>query len=152
MFYDGLISTVLAIPISKLFAYLHPKLAVNQTPINKVWYDLYDSDYGWTIAKVIVSFVLFCAVHWVFLKRNGQTIGKIVANTRIATMDGGKPSIGSLLGKRYAFMSLAQLIPVLGSIIGLLDVLMIFRGDRRCLHDIVAGTQVVKFKAGDVIP
>jgi hypothetical protein len=34
-------------------------------------------------------------------------------------------------------------IPVIGTIYGLLDVLLIFRASRRCLHDNIADTIVV---------
>ena len=39
------------------------------------------------------------------------------------------------------------MIPVIGSFLGLLDVLFIFRQDRRCLHDMVAGTEVISLKS-----
>jgi uncharacterized RDD family membrane protein YckC len=35
-------------------------------------------------------------------------------------------------------------IPYLGGIYGLVDALFIFRDDRRCVHDHIAGTRVVK--------
>jgi uncharacterized RDD family membrane protein YckC len=40
-------------------------------------------------------------------------------------------------------VTLVSLIPA-GGFIVLIDALLIFKKDRRCLHDIVAGTRVVK--------
>ena len=47
---------------------------------------------------------------------------------------------------RYLPVQLAGAIPLVGPIIGLVNILMIFRGDRRCGHDLIAGTRVVKAK------
>jgi uncharacterized RDD family membrane protein YckC len=38
------------------------------------------------------------------------------------------------------------LIPVIGGFLPLVDVLFIFRHDRRCIHDLLAGTNVVKVR------
>ena len=35
------------------------------------------------------------------------------------------------------------MIPVLGPLFSLVNVCFIFREDRRCIHDLIAGTQVV---------
>jgi uncharacterized RDD family membrane protein YckC len=35
-------------------------------------------------------------------------------------------------------------IPVVGAAYSLVDICFIFRDDRRCLHDLLAGTKVVK--------
>jgi uncharacterized RDD family membrane protein YckC len=99
----------------------------------------------------VLGFGLFVAIHWVFLKSTGQTIGKKVAKTRIVTLDGGKPTMGDLIGKRYAVMNLIGIIPLVGGIVSLVNILFIFRKDRRCLHDLIAGTQVVQIQPGEVI-
>jgi uncharacterized RDD family membrane protein YckC len=38
------------------------------------------------------------------------------------------------------------MIPIFGLFFVLADTLMIFRADRRCLHDLMAGTRVVKVR------
>jgi hypothetical protein len=37
-----------------------------------------------------------------------------------------------------------RLVPILGAIFWITDSLFIFRADRRCLHDLMAGTKVVR--------
>lgn len=97
-----------------------------------------------SIAAGLIVFVLCMAIQYVPLKQSGQTWGKKVAKTRIVTMDGAQPSIGDLIGKRYAFFQLIGIIPVVGTIASLVNILMIFKKDRRCLHDMIAGTQVIQ--------
>ena len=45
--------------------------------------------------------------------------------------------------KTRAPVASAASIPVIGTVYGLLDVLLIFRASRRCLHDNIADTIVV---------
>ncbi|BCU77933.1 RDD family protein [Luteolibacter sp. LG18] len=92
----------------------------------------------------LLGIIVFYAVQSWLLCRSGQTIGKKLTGIRIATMTGGKPSAIDLLLKRYGFSSLLMFIPIVGGIISLVDILSIFRKDRRCLHDQIAGTQVVR--------
>ena len=48
-----------------------------------------------------------------------------------------------LLALRYLPLQAVGQIPILGVVVGLLNPLLIFRADRRCLHDHIAGTKVV---------
>lgn len=107
--------------------------------------------FGYILAMSLVGYAIFIAIHWKFLNATGQTIGKKVMNTRIVTMDGKKPEIKDLLIKRYGFTQLISIIPVVGTWIVLVSVLLIFKKDRRCLHDLIAGTQVIKFPKGSTI-
>lgn len=139
---DGLVNIAIAIPIwAALFMIGTVKSLQGMGQIGPLL----------TVVIGLVGFGLFILVQGKFLKATGQTIGKKVVKTRIVTMEGKKPEFMDLVVKRYAFMNLIGLIPVVGGIASLIDVLMVFKSDRRCLHDVVAGTQVVKVQPGEVI-
>jgi len=40
-------------------------------------------------------------------------------------------------------MGLIGIIPAIGGIIQIVNILFIFRDDRKCIHDLIAGTVVV---------
>ncbi len=98
------------------------------------------------VITAALSFVVFVLVHGYLLRKNGQTLGKRAFSIRISNLDGGVPPFSKLVGLRYLPIYLVTLIPVLGGILGLVDVLFIFRADRRCIHDLIAGTKVVKVR------
>ncbi|MCY1389879.1 hypothetical protein D9M71_46890 [compost metagenome] len=54
------------------------------------------------------------------------------------------PELGNLLLKRYLVWWLLAYVPVIGVLLVMVDYLFIFRADRRCLHDLMAGTRVVQ--------
>lgn len=100
--------------------------------------------FGTTVLWALIGFGVFAAVQYVPLKARAQTWGKRVLGIRIVDMQGHQPPVGRLLGLRYFPVQMAGNLPFLGPVIGLVNVLLIFRPDRRCGHDLVAGTQVVK--------
>lgn len=129
---DGLVGLALTIPLS--FALQFVGLTGPLMELDEV---------QWMIHSAI-HFPLYIAIQWKFLKSTGQTIGKKVAKTRIVTMKGEKPSMVDLVLKRDAFYTGIGMIPMVGEYLALADVLLIFRKDRRCIHDWVAGTRVVQ--------
>lgn len=87
------------------------------------------------------------------LTSRGQSLGKILLGVRVVRADDGeKPGFlrGWLLRElpSGAIQGLLQLVPVVGFFLRFAFVttnyLMIFREDRRCLHDFIAGTRVVR--------
>jgi uncharacterized RDD family membrane protein YckC len=90
-----------------------------------------------------LGFVLFVLFNSYFLLKNGQTIGKKLAGIRIATLDGGVPELWRTLVLRYLPLSVTALFPF-GLALDTVDVLFIYRADRRCIHDMIAGTQVLR--------
>ena len=101
------------------------------------------------------SFALFTAMHGYLLATRGQTIGKWLVGTRIVRADNDEvPTLARTLSLRYgaraiglpmtlvAFV-LALVIAYPLIVVGLIDIALIFRRDRRCLHDLIAGTKVV---------
>jgi uncharacterized RDD family membrane protein YckC len=79
------------------------------------------------------------------LAREGQTIGKRALGVRIVrTVDGSNPGGVSTILARGVVPGVIGSIPVVGPVFSIANVLFIFRENRRCLHDYIAGTSVVR--------
>lgn len=78
------------------------------------------------------------------LYERGQTLGKLALGIRIVRRNGAPAGLPRILLLREAFAGLAPHVPVIGTLVTLVDSLMIFRADHRCLHDHVADTIVVR--------
>ncbi|HEX4584938.1 MAG TPA: RDD family protein [Burkholderiaceae bacterium] len=92
----------------------------------------------------LLSELLFLLVNGYLLVARGQTIGKVALGMRILRPDGSKVSASRLVGLRYGVGFLVSLIPAPAALYGLIDSLLIFRESRRCLHDVIADTIVVR--------
>jgi len=93
---------------------------------------------------VLLIVVLFI-VQGVFLSSQGQTLGKKMMSVRIVNYDdSGNPGFGRAFLLSYFANTLLTMIPWLGWIYSMVDILFIFRGDRRCIHDLMAMTKVVE--------
>jgi uncharacterized RDD family membrane protein YckC len=99
---------------------------------------------GTTVMWAVIGFVLFVLIQGYPLQMTGQTWGKKLLSLKIVDLQGNKPSLADLLLKRYLPTHAIANLPCLGLIYVLVDSLMIFRADQRCLHDLIAGTRVVK--------
>lgn len=78
------------------------------------------------------------------LHLRGQTLGKTWLGVRIVRSDGGRCGLGRIFWLRYFVPGLIGAIPCLGSLFSVVDALMIFAEDRRCAHDHIADTIVVR--------
>jgi uncharacterized RDD family membrane protein YckC len=93
----------------------------------------------------LLSFLVFALVQGWPVYQRGQTLGKMAMHIRITRADGSRAGSGRLLGVRLAlFWALGLFVPMFGMLLVLLDLVLIFRASRRCLHDLVADTVVVK--------
>jgi uncharacterized RDD family membrane protein YckC len=75
---------------------------------------------------------------WLLVAR-GQSPGKRLVGIKIVKLDGTRASFGVAVIMRALVPLLLDIVP--GFV--LLDPLFILRDDRRCLHDLIAGTKVV---------
>ncbi len=91
-------------------------------------------------------FVAFFALHGYLLSRYGQTLGKRIVGIAIVTMDNRVPPFFQLITQRYLTQWVAGMVPVIGLFLRLVDVLAIFRPDRRCIHDHLAKTKVIDLR------
>lgn len=98
----------------------------------------------WTLGSLAVWLML----NGHFLANGAQTIGKKLLKIQIVNISDGKPtSFARIALLRALPVYLLAAVPDVGNPIALLDSLFIFRRDRRCLHDYVAGTRVVDARA-----
>lgn len=95
---------------------------------------------GIAMIGVIVLLVINC----VLLHRYGQTIAKRWFKIKIVRTDGSPCSLLRVIFARWLPVALLGAIPLVGYVVSLLDPLLIFRDDYRCLHDQIADTVVVK--------
>lgn len=100
------------------------------------------------VLMAVAGWCAFLALNGYLLAKNGQTIGKLVTNTKIVDAGTGElVPFWRLLVLRYVLPGLAPLAPIVGPLLPLVDVAFIFRRDRRCIHDLIAGTRVVLLNA-----
>jgi uncharacterized RDD family membrane protein YckC len=128
---DGMISLVVLVPLQFAFGRYDgfPKIRDNFAE-NLLWRAL--------------GFVFWTAINLRFLK-NAQTIGKRALGLQVVTFAEGRPIPASkYILVRALPTHLIGLIPVIGIYLASLDPLFIFGSTRRCFHDAVAGTKVVK--------
>jgi uncharacterized RDD family membrane protein YckC len=93
---------------------------------------------GLVVAGIGLVVWLFYTVK--FLGENGQSIGKRACNIKILRTDGSEVSISRVIIGRNLVNGVLGVIPLYG----LIDLLFIFGNKRRCVHDYIADTIVVK--------
>lgn len=138
---DGVINAVVLVPLS-IFV-LVPMIAGMTDGQASV---------GFQIVLAVVGFILgmlvLTLIHGYTLAKSGQTLGKVLMKTQIVFSDTGQIlPLPQVIGMRYGVMGILGSIPFVGGIIGLVNALMVFRKNQRCLHDDIAGTEVIKFQS-----
>ena len=83
-------------------------------------------------------------INYSLLDKRGQTVGKYLLGVAIVGLNGERKSAEHLLLRRYIPVSVATQLPVIGGLLATIDALFIFGKSRRCVHDRIAGTQVVR--------
>jgi uncharacterized RDD family membrane protein YckC len=90
-------------------------------------------------------FLVLLVINIIWLIKRGQTIGKRIVGTRIVGLESDEnPGGVKTVLLRGIVNGIIGALPFVGSIYSLVDILFIFGQDRRCLHDLLAGTRVVQ--------
>jgi len=103
----------------------------------------FEPDMWQQVQGLMMGMTAFVLINGLWLKRYGQTVGKRICKVRIVDMQGQVPALPGLLLRRYLSVWLVSIVPLIGSLLCVVNYLFIFRSDRRCLHDHLAGTRVV---------
>jgi len=99
---------------------------------------------SWNFGSMIVGVIVFLVLQAAPLVRRGQTLGKMACRIRIVRSDGTPADAVRVLGLRYGIGFLMGCNVASSAIFGVVDSLLIFRGSRKCLHDSIADTKVIK--------
>jgi len=92
------------------------------------------------LGLTLVGFTVWCWLTIRYMRRNGQSIAKKIVGIKVIRTDGSPASLGRVFWLRNVVNGLISIVPLYG----LIDALFIFHDSRRCLHDKIADTIVVK--------
>ena len=79
-----------------------------------------------------------------YMIRGSQSIAKKLLDIKVVRSDGSRASVSRIIWLRNSVIWLLSLVPLLGAVVALLDVLFIFGESRQCMHDKIADTIVIK--------
>lgn len=99
-----------------------------------------------SIAAILlgIGFLALAVIQVYLLTTRGQTMGKKIVGVKIVKYgDSSSPGFVHACLLRAIVPGLISCIPFAGSIFSLVDICFIFGEERRCLHDMIAGTKVV---------
>jgi uncharacterized RDD family membrane protein YckC len=97
------------------------------------------------LTQALPFFACLLAVQLTLLVTRGQTVGKLLLGLRIVRhADDAQADFLHVFLLRACVPFVFEQIPVFSLFFWLIDSAFIFRGDRRCFHDLIAGTKVVK--------
>jgi uncharacterized RDD family membrane protein YckC len=100
---------------------------------------------GGMLLLLILYIAAFAIIQLYLLCSHGQTIGKKALKIRIVKVDTGQNGgfVTNVL-LRGIVPNLIGGIPLVGPVFTLVDYLFIFKDDKRCIHDLIAGSTVIK--------
>jgi uncharacterized RDD family membrane protein YckC len=92
----------------------------------------------------VLGFVGYIVVNGYFLAKDGQTIGKKILGMKIVRTDGSQADFMRIATRRALPIYACNLIPTVGGFLPLIDALLIFRASKKCFHDDLADTVVIR--------
>jgi uncharacterized RDD family membrane protein YckC len=128
-FVDGLIAGAIALVVLIPMYGAGSLMTLGRTPMH-------------FIGGLAIDYLIYCCIQGWFLYDTSQTLGKKAVGLRIVRPDNSHADFGRLI-LRLAIMTFNGIVPYIGKVFGLIDVLFIFGSSRRCLHDMMVDTIVV---------
>lgn len=137
---DGLILAAIMFPLMFATGYWERTMAAAMSGGNP--------NFGDQLQMAGLGLVLQLLLNGYLLTKYGQTIGKRIAGTRIVSVaDNTVLPLWRVFVMRILPISVGSQVPAVGPVLGLVNVLFIFRSDKRCVHDLIAGTKVIRATA-----
>lgn len=102
--------------------------------------------FGDLLFMAVLSLIAYVVIHGYTLATRGQTIGKLIVKAQIVSVEDSQIlPLPKLVALRYLPIVVAGLVPLVGPLLAIVDVLFIFRSDKRCVHDLIASTKVINY-------
>lgn len=92
------------------------------------------------LAGGALGLLIWATLNLIQLSATGQSLGKKWMSIRVVRTNGEKPSLARLVFLRFLLVRCLGVIPFFE----LIDALVIFSADQRCIHDHLADTRVVQ--------
>lgn len=99
-----------------------------------------DAALAWMLGGGTLGFLVGLGIQLAMQLRFGQSVGKRLFKLKVVRSDGSDVELWRIvLLRNLALQAAAQLC----GLVGIVDVVMIFNADMRCLHDVIADTVVI---------
>jgi uncharacterized RDD family membrane protein YckC len=92
----------------------------------------------------VVALLVWVGITAWLVEANGQSIGKRLVGIKVVRTDGSRASLARIFLLRNVVSSLPNFLPYLGWFYLLADPLLIYQDSRRCIHDLIADTIVIR--------
>lgn len=101
---------------------------------------VYDS-----LLLTLFGLLIFLILNGYLLAKRGQTIGKWALGIKVISVKNlNLLPLWKIFFVRHLPQTVVAMIPMVGGFLLVIEWFFIFRDDRRCVHDLIAGTIVVK--------
>jgi uncharacterized RDD family membrane protein YckC len=91
----------------------------------------------------LVLLLIWAVITFRLVAANGQTIAKKLVGIKVVRSDGSRATVGRIFWLRNVVNTLISMIPLIGWLYSIVDILFIFTERKQCLHDKIADTIVV---------
>jgi uncharacterized RDD family membrane protein YckC len=98
---------------------------------------------GWFYVGLIWMLIMLI-INGILAHRNGQSIAKKLLGIKDVRTDGSRASFARIFWLRNVLNSAFTFIPLIGPLYSLIDILFIFGSPKRCIHDYIADTIVIR--------
>lgn len=93
----------------------------------------------------LMGFAQYLLVNGYLLHSRGQTVGKWVLGIKIVSANSNNIlPLWKVFFVRYVPFSIVAMLPFVGLFLAIINDLFIFRKDKRCIHDHLAGSKVIR--------
>mgnify|MGYP003387710542 FL=1 len=98
---------------------------------------------GEPVLAALIGAIVFAIYQYYLLSTISQTLGKKYMNIIIVKKDRSYGGFVTNVVLREWIIGIIGLFPLIGWLVKIVDMLFIFRNDRRCIHDMIANTMVI---------
>ena len=104
----------------------------------------YQKDHLSQVLWGLVGVAIMLSINGYLLATRAQTVGKVALGIKIITTDGKNADFWRIVTRRLLPINVLSFIPVVGAFVPMADCIAIFGKQKRCLHDRLADTRVVR--------